>query len=175
MEHWVTIGCAPDYEISDLGRIRRRVAAKNYPVGHIIAPTKDQDGYVLAGLCTGKVSKTYRVNRLVMINFVGDPPTPWHEAAHWNGIRDDNRLVNLRWATRKENHDDRYRHGTGPIGEQNGNAKLSDVQVQIIRARCAFGYSKAETARLFRCSDTHIGLIARRNLRAQAGGYGFDD
>jgi hypothetical protein len=45
-----------------------------------------------------------------MLAFVGPRPED-REIAHWNGDRADNRLVNLRYATKSENALDRVRHG----------------------------------------------------------------
>lgn len=64
----------------------------------------------------------------------------WHgprpdgmQVAHGNGVRNDNRPENLRWATGSENQLDRYKHGTDPRGEKNPSAKLTEGQVREIR------------------------------------------
>lgn len=51
------------------------------------------------------------------------------EACHNNGIRDDSRLQNLRWDTRKSNHADKKMHGTWQGGEASGTAKLTEESV----------------------------------------------
>jgi hypothetical protein len=58
------------------------------------------------------------VHRLVLLAFRGEPPTPHHECAHWNGDPSDNSIGNLRWATKVENHADRWRHGTRKINRR---------------------------------------------------------
>lgn len=60
---------------------------------------------------------------------------------HGPGSRTDNRSINLRWGTRKENEADKYAHGKqhGPRGEQHGNARLTEVQVLDIKRRLADG------------------------------------
>jgi hypothetical protein len=57
-------------------------------------------------------------------------------AAHNNGIKDDNRLENLRWATHKENSADAKKHGTlkKKFGETNGRSRVTADVVKRIRA-----------------------------------------
>lgn len=65
------------------------------------------------------------VHRLVLEAFVGMCPDRM-DAAHGNGNRTDNRLENLRWATRRDNLADRVRHGTDIRGEQQHAHKLTE-------------------------------------------------
>ena len=46
--------------------------------------------------------KPYRVHRIICSAFHGKPPTG-HDVDHINGIRNDNRPENLRWASRSDN------------------------------------------------------------------------
>jgi hypothetical protein len=74
------------------------------------------------------------VHHLVLDAFVG-PRKPGQECAHNNGNPTDNRIENLRWATKVENAADRKIHGTvaDQSGEKNGNAKLTTKQVKEIK------------------------------------------
>jgi hypothetical protein len=51
---------------------------------------------------TGVDGRTYLVHRLVALAFVGPPPSPSHTVDHINRNPDDNRVANLRWATKSE-------------------------------------------------------------------------
>lgn len=73
------------------------------------------------------------VHRLVLRCFEGPIPTPDHEARHLNGDPKDNRIENLAWGTKKENMEDRDRHGRTPIGESVPGAKLTPGDVIDIR------------------------------------------
>nr|WP_246263712.1 HNH endonuclease [Chelativorans multitrophicus] len=93
---------------------------------------RNEGGYGVVG----EGDATRLVSRLVCEHEHGAPPTPKHEAAHscGNGHLGCCTKSHLRWATRKENQGDRLIHGTSPRGENCGNAKLTEQQVQTIRA-----------------------------------------
>lgn len=70
------------------------------------------------------------------MTFVGPCP-PGMEACHFPD-RDptNNRLENLRWDTKKANAYDQYLHGTRAMGSRNGQAKLTEQDIEdIIRLR----------------------------------------
>lgn len=99
------------------------------------------------------------VNRLVLMAFVGPPPTPKHEAAHWDGDTSNNRPGNLRWATSKENHADKIRHGTTARGELQHMAKLTASKVIEIRGRIASGEKQRSIAASFNVDQSTIADI----------------
>jgi len=59
--------------------------------------TMDGKGYFMCG-CLGKI---YRVHRLIWLKVYGEWPTI---IDHVNGVRTDNRLINLRQVTNQQNH-----------------------------------------------------------------------
>jgi len=75
-----------------------------------------------------------RINRIICTLFHDLPPTQKHQAMHLNGIKTDNRAINLAWGTQKENEAAKNRHGTRLIGEDVCSAKLTEVMVKQIRA-----------------------------------------
>lgn len=91
------------YSVSDRGRIMG-------PSG-IMADFDNSTGYrqIILPDDSGKRHHLY-VHRLLLLAHVGPAPTARHQAAHWNNNRADNRLENLRWATRRENAADKRRH-----------------------------------------------------------------
>jgi len=75
----------------------------NVKYNRFIKCVKDCNGYMRVGLCKDGKSKTFKVHRLIGKAFI---PNPLNKPCidHINQIRDDNRLINLRWATYSENN-----------------------------------------------------------------------
>lgn len=133
-EAWEIVPFAPDYEVSDCGNVRRVTSRKGNPAGQPVQVTTDDYGYCRVNLWSGGKLKTVRLNRLVCLVFLGDPPSPKHHAAHRNGDKSDNSLGNLRWATKAENEADKVIHGTDNRGSKHPLAKLTEADVRLIRS-----------------------------------------
>lgn len=106
MEEWRDIvGYEGLYQVSNQGRVRSLDREVIYPDGHIqkykgkvIYGYKNDNGYIMVTL----KGKSYRVHRLVAEAFIPNPENK-PDIDHINTIRTDNRVENLRWATRSEN------------------------------------------------------------------------
>lgn len=132
------VGYEDCYEISDQGRVlslkRQHTTAlglRTYGGGYL-KPTLQKGRYLAVNLSKDGKKRCYRVHRLMLMTFVGQPPKDY-DACHNNGIPTDNRLENLRWDTRKNNLADRKKHGTDPTGERGSKAKLTWNQVINIK------------------------------------------
>jgi hypothetical protein len=115
-EEWRPVpGYGAAYVVSNWGRVRSldRVTPDGRLIrGYLRKPGRPKPGsYLHLDLWKENVAYTVYVHRLVLEAFVGPCP-PGMEACHNNGIRDDNRLENLRWDTRVNNHADKHKHGT---------------------------------------------------------------
>jgi hypothetical protein len=109
----------------------------------------------------GKTHKAY-VHRLIAEAFHG-PAGEGQVCCHLNGDKNDNRAVNLTWASQSENNKQKRGHGTSPDGERNPMAKLNRNAVQAMRlARSQTGNSYAKIAEQF-------GVSAMTAYRAIAG------
>lgn len=129
-EQWRPIsGYEGIYEISDLGRIRSLHGGRV----RILAGSSAGKGYRKIRLCRSASWEDRYVHDVVLTEFVGPRPAG-ADAAHGNGTRDDNRLTNLRWASRSENHADKWLHRTMAAGETHGRRKLNADQVKEIRS-----------------------------------------
>ena len=96
-EQWKVIEEFPRYEVSDLGRVRHTLRPHK-----ILVLTTDARGYKKITLYVNRVQKNRKVHRLVLITFVPNPLN-LSDVDHINGDKGDNRLVNLRWASRSQN------------------------------------------------------------------------
>ncbi len=92
-EVFIQIDGYPNYSVSNLGNI------KNNKTNKIIKKHLNNYGYHMVTLC-GRYTKS--VHRLVAIHFIPNPANK-ETVNHKNGIKTDNCLSNLEWATRSEN------------------------------------------------------------------------
>ena len=149
-ETWRAIDGFPDYAVSDFGRVKRVVPdCKGRYGGRVLRQKISKFGYHIVTLAMAGKPKMKLVSRLVCAAFHGPAPTPTMHAAHGNGDKDNNTPNNLRWATPKENGEDKVTHGTSPRGERHGSktkpgsgvrgervntAKLTASDIPTIRA-----------------------------------------
>lgn len=106
-ECWRVVREIPDYLVSCSGRVRSCHQRRGRPneVYHSIAQRTTPNGYRSVTLSFAGSDIRYKryVHRLVLRAFVGEPVYPSIYAAHLNDQRDDNRLLNLKWSTQREN------------------------------------------------------------------------
>jgi len=67
---------------------------------------KNHDGYLQLKLCKNGTYKTFRLHRLLAKTFISNPNN-LECVDHINGVRDDNRLENLRWYSKIDNDNNR--------------------------------------------------------------------
>lgn len=161
-ERWLTVVDFPDYQVSSLGRLRRRVtsACGRYLAGAIIDGHVNSKGYREFGLTRDGKAKRQFAHRIICATFHGPPPTDQHQAAHGNGDKLDNYPANLRWATPAENDADKYLHGTKPLGERHPLAKLTRAKVREMRRSFQGRHGeKAQLARAYGVTKQSIASV----------------
>ena len=91
-EQWKTLFFDANYEVSNLGRLRNKITK-------IIHKGSLKNGYIIVSVN----NYNYSLHRLILQTW--QPIDNYEEMTvdHINGIRTDNRLENLRWATNEEN------------------------------------------------------------------------
>lgn len=110
------------------------------------------EGYHWVCLSPGR--KNHFVHHLVLKAFVGPRP-PKMDGCHYpDHSPANNRLGNIRWATRKANMQDSVRDGRMSRGEHRPLAKLTNAKVRIIRRRLAKGESQQSIADHFTDPDS---------------------
>lgn len=165
---WRVIPFAPLYEVSDDGQVRRAAGGVSTFPGRLLKAWQEDNGYWRVTLRIDGRSEKHWVQRIVLFAFRGPPPTPEHESAHGDGDRSNNRLGNLRWATPVENSEDSAKHGTRCLGEDHGQAKLTNADVAAIRARSTGAWGEQTAlAREFSVHQPQIYRIINRQSRAQ--------
>ena len=92
-EYWITVRNHPDYEVSNLGRVRKKSSRK------ILAQSFNRSGGYLRVYMDGQ---KYYVHRIVLSSF-SDVSGENLEVNHIDGDKENNCLWNLEWCTRQEN------------------------------------------------------------------------
>lgn len=168
-EQWRIIAEAPDYAVSDFGRVKRITADRQgRGIGRILRPDIVK-GYRRYTLVIDGQSFHYQANRLVCAAFNGLPPSPKHHAAHEDGKRTNDMAGNIYWATPKQNAADRERHGRTARGSRHGlhihpesilrgednrnKLKESDV-IEIANTPKTFGSGRALARKFGVCQHT---------------------
>ena len=167
-EVWLNIpGYEGLYQVSNYGKIRsldRHVKDSNNERRRFLKGKLLKfgitDKYQHVTLSISGKQTGYTVHSLVLLTFKGECPEG-KETAHNNGIRDDNRLVNLRYATPVENYQDRVLHNTDNRGERHGRTCLTENKVREIRNLSKY-FSGKELARKYSVSVSAISNILSR-------------
>lgn len=136
-EIWRVIEEAPNYAVSNLGRVKRVVPDKHGRSMRILKTPLNDKGYPGCSLHFGGKQHHRPVHKLVCVTFHGPKPEcegVRYEVRHLDGNKTNNRWDNLAWGTMAENAADRAAHGTQLYGEQVNLAKLTAENVLYIRS-----------------------------------------
>lgn len=124
-----TLSDFPNYLIYDNGKVYSVKSKKFLSAG------LSHNGYGMVILQNKGVRKTFRVNRLVAQVFI---PNPESKATvnHIDGVKTNNNVSNLEWATHSENTIHSFEKGlqSYKYGEKTNFAKLTWEKVEIIRS-----------------------------------------
>ncbi len=157
------------YEVSNLGNIRSvdRFVGKNankFVEGIPFKTPKDRYGYFRANLRKEGGRSCKLVSRLVAEAFIPNPdnkPTVNHK----DGVKTNNCVSNLEWATHSENQKHKFDTGLATqVSFKNNASKLTEESLKAIRSRIGkdkdryisldFGVCE-ETVRKIRVGKTH--------------------
>lgn len=126
MEEWRLIKGFEDYLISSLGRCKSLKGGKE----RILSETINNEGYIHYGLRKDGKRFTRKAHRLVASAFLGESK----QVNHINGVRWDNRLINLELSDNSHNQKHAFRVlGKSVKGTKNPRAILNVQKVKEIR------------------------------------------
>jgi hypothetical protein len=158
-EEWRDIvGYESLYQVSDLGRVRRVISRTSGKAGHVLRPS--MRSYKHVTLYRDKKHTTPNVHQLVAAAFLGPCPSGYC-INHKDGIKHNNRLVNLEYRTPRGNRDHAMELNLYPFGETHPNSKLTNAEAQFILDNARLGNFR-KLSRQFKVSRQVIKLIYLR-------------
>lgn len=135
------------YDVSDYGRVRRWY-------GHgecmILRCPHDTYGYRVACLYKDRNRKPFKIHRLVAMAFVTNTKNK-KTVNHDDGVKDNNCLENLWWATQGENNKHAYDTGLHGklLGSDGPNSRYADNEVYDIKILISKGYASGFIRKIF--------------------------
>jgi hypothetical protein len=153
----------PGYQIGDDGSFwslwEQGGRGHGWRIGTTRRPTATavrRNGYIQATLHRNGKRIPRRIHQLVLLAFAGPCPDG-HEGRHLDGNQKNNHLDNLAWGTKKENIEDRTKHGRNPIGQLNRDrAKIKEFDIPIILALRNKGVKWKNIARIYNVSMAQL-------------------
>lgn len=106
-EIWINLNAR--YSVSNKGRVRSnqqeyidKRGRKRLRLGKILSTKGVINGYPAVNISNYKHKKTWKVHQLIARTFI-ENPNNYPVINHKNGIKTDNRAINLEWCTQKYN------------------------------------------------------------------------
>ncbi len=169
MEIWLdVIGYEGSYQVSNFGNIKslsRKVKCNSsYRIINeiILRPKPDKDGYLKVVLCVDNKRKTVSIHRIQAIAFI---PNPKNKPCvnHIDGVKFNNILSNIEWATFSENSIHAHRNGLLRFqkGVSSHYSKLTEKEVLEIREMKSIR-TQEEIAALYNVCRANISHIFSR-------------
>lgn len=154
-ELWLPIpGYEGRYSVSNYGRVKTH----RYGWNRVMKQNHDNCGYLYVEL----LGKKKKVHRLVAMAFIPNLENK-EEVNHKNGVKDDNRVENLEWATRSENQ----LHSLRVLGNKHTGKPC--IAVECIETGETFR-SMTDAAEKYNTHRSEIRKVID-GVRITAGGY----
>jgi hypothetical protein len=165
-EEWKEIPDYPEYEVSNLGRVRRAIASSASPKGKILS-VNNEHIYPSVTLCRNGRRTPKNVHRLVALAFLGSPPIDRPFVNHLNGNKADCRLSNLQYCSAKENTQHAiHQLGKKRSGQDSACTKFTPEIILAIHNAMMNGESPVKIMRQYEISETQLYRIKFRHVHS---------
>jgi hypothetical protein len=157
------------YQVSNLGNVK---SYHKYKEGKILSPGLKTEGYKYVHLHSGK---NFYIHRLVAQAFLPNPLNK-PQVNHINGIKADNRLDNIEWATSSENRIHAYKTGLQkghPTNQKKGADNPRSTPVVQLNLNGEFIQNYAGVCEVARQIGGHQGNIAACCNGKRKTAYGY--
>lgn len=164
-EQWCEVEEFPAYEVSSLGRFRRKDPGQGARAGAFLKwHTCTSTGY--PSIRFRAMGRQYtRVVHVVVARAFHGPRPDGLETRHLDGNKLNAAAANLQYGTRAENGQDRVLHGSMPSGELHHKAKVTDIEVEAIRAALSSGENAKAVALRYGLSFSTVYRIKSGEIR----------
>jgi hypothetical protein len=155
-------GYEGEYQVNEAGEIYSIPRkSRHWVKGGMRRPQKHPQGYLFITL---RLKDRMLIHRAVAGAFIPNPENK-EFVNHKNGIKTDNRVGNLEWATRQENETHAYSTGLkNSTGSHNTMAKLDEVRVAKIKEHIQKGLANGELSKMFGVHRVTIGRIRNNRI-----------
>ena len=155
IEIWKQITDFENYEVSNLGRIRRIECIITYSNGNTcnykekyLKLELTRDNYNRVTICKNNITKRFQVHRLIALYFI-DNLNSSPCVNHKDGNKQNNKVSNLEWCTYSENEN----HSYSILGKINHNRKLSEQDINYIKQNAKKGVNNYKRGNLKQLSE----------------------
>lgn len=156
-EVWKKINDYPNYEISNLGNLRRYFKTTGYKN---LKGCVKSTGYMQDELRDINNNKIYKFRHRLVAEVFLNKSSELLEVNHIDGNKLNNKVDNLEWCTPSENIKHSFKIGLKNfLGEENPRSKLTKAQVLEIRELAKKGLTQREIGEIFQITQGHIAAI----------------
>uniref|UniRef100_A0A6C0AD52 HNH nuclease domain-containing protein n=1 Tax=viral metagenome TaxID=1070528 RepID=A0A6C0AD52_9ZZZZ len=134
--------------------------------GRITEGSKGDNGYMRYGFKSNGTINLYLVHRIVMLAFEYRIDSEKYVVDHINGIKNDNRLENLRWCTVKENNKFAREMKTCVFNSHTKSIDQFELNGKFIKT----WISQSEAGKTLKINISSIGACCKNKL-STAGGF----